>query len=68
MIPYLPFFLWQVSSSASKKVVSEFQEPTPPQSPPATTPILPQFQPEYKGELNAFSIQLFCVDERFEMR
>ncbi|PIK43371.1 putative cilia- and flagella-associated protein 61 [Apostichopus japonicus] len=57
-----------VSSSASKRVVSEYQEPTPLQSPPATTPVLPQFQPEYKGELNAFSIQLFCVDERFEMR
>ncbi|XP_064621787.1 cilia- and flagella-associated protein 61-like isoform X2 [Lineus longissimus] len=27
-----------------------------------------RFVPEYYGEANAFSIQLFCIDERFEMR
>lgn len=27
-----------------------------------------RFIPTYRGEANAFSIQLFCIDERYEMR
>ena len=27
-----------------------------------------RFVPTYKGAQNAFSIQLFCIDERYEMR
>lgn len=27
-----------------------------------------RFVPTFKGPLNAFSIQLFCIDERYEMR
>lgn len=26
------------------------------------------FVPKYFGESNAFSIQLFCIDEKYEMR
>lgn len=39
-------------------------------SPPPFTPMRTQkrFVPTYNGPLNAFSIQLFCIDERYEMR
>lgn len=37
---------------------------------PLTAPrnISKRFVPVYLGEDNAFSIQLFCIDERYEMR
>ncbi|KAK3093002.1 hypothetical protein FSP39_009876 [Pinctada imbricata] len=39
-------------------------------TPQPITPMMPQkrFVPTYKGAANAFSIQLFCIDERYEMR
>lgn len=46
-----------------KKLVPRTPKPPTPQA------RLPKrFVPKYHGENLAFSIQLFCVDERFEMR
>ena len=43
----------------------------PPKTPRPATPIakIPKrFVPTYHGESNAFCIQLFCIDESYEMR
>lgn len=52
-------------SSVKEEVPSRLGTPKP------ITPMtkLPKrFVPTYRGEQNAFSIQLFCIDERYEMR
>ncbi|XP_076099520.1 cilia- and flagella-associated protein 61-like isoform X2 [Mytilus galloprovincialis] len=52
-------------SSVKEEVISRLGTPKP------ITPMtqLPKrFVPIYKGAQNAFSIQLFCIDERYEMR
>ena len=32
------------------------------------SPVLKKFVPQYNGENLAFCIQLFCIDEQYEMR
>ena len=39
-----------------------------PKPPSPVSGLAKNFVPTYNGEENAFSIQLFCIDERYEMR
>ena len=39
-----------------------------PKPPSPVSGMAKNFVPTYNGEENAFSIQLFCIDERYEMR
>ncbi|XP_072032047.1 cilia- and flagella-associated protein 61-like [Amphiura filiformis] len=61
-----------VRSAVSKKSGSAHSSPreaTPqPSASPDMRPPSPKFSPIYHGDSNAFSIQLFCIDEKFEMR
>lgn len=41
---------------------------TPIETAPPTVVHRPPFEPQYFGESNCFSLQLFCIDELFEMR
>ncbi|OWF50418.1 cilia- and flagella-associated protein 61-like isoform X2 [Mizuhopecten yessoensis] len=53
-------------SSVRDEMSSRLATPIKPITPLSSLP--KRFVPSYKGEVNAFSIQLFCIDERFEMR
>ncbi|XP_030854264.1 cilia- and flagella-associated protein 61 [Strongylocentrotus purpuratus] len=48
-----------VAEEAAPSELSVSSEPSLPE---------PRFEPTYYGPANAFSIQLFCIDERYEMR
>lgn len=50
------------SSPLLEEAVGSLKPPTPPVG------VQKRFIPTYLGEENAFSIQLFCIDERYEMR
>lgn len=61
----MKIYMYIILSHDSFKVQSRLGTPKP------ITPItkLPKrFVPTYRGDQNAFSIQLFCIDERYEMR
>ena len=45
-----------------------FQLELSPKPPSPVSGLAKNFVPTYNGEENAFSIQLFCIDERYEMR
>ncbi|XP_041351130.1 cilia- and flagella-associated protein 61-like isoform X2 [Gigantopelta aegis] len=53
-----------LTQDTQQSMISSRSTPKPTQCP---SPIK-LFIPEYKGEPNAFCIQLFCIDERYEMR
>ena len=68
-----------VKSEASEKNLPQPEPPMEVLAPAVCDPVTPKpptpmarlpkrFVPKYKGPASVLSIQLFCVDERFEMR
>lgn len=66
-----------LSSSRASSVVEKVETPAAEEPATATEQVKKQptlalansmFVPEFYGESNAFSIQLFCIDEQYEMR
>ncbi|XP_033640473.1 cilia- and flagella-associated protein 61-like [Asterias rubens] len=54
-----------VSAQGDTDVTPAVPEPSPIPEPALPTP---RFDPVYHGESNGFTIQLFCIDEKYEMR
>lgn len=48
--------------------VPALPEPVTPKPPSPVARLPKRFVPTYKGQASVFAIQLFCIDERFEMR
>lgn len=79
MLDYMSDVSGSLSTSRSSSVIEKTDSPlggaddiTLPADQTKKEPALPpaptKFIPEYYGESNAFSIQLFCIDEQYEMR
>lgn len=79
MLDYMSDVSGSLSTSRSSSVLEKTEsplggseEPSLPVDQTKKEPTLPtapsKFVPEYYGDSNAFSIQLFCIDEQYEMR
>ena len=77
MLDYMSDVSGSLSTSRASSVMEKPESPPQeeaalPPEPVKREPTLPvapiKFAPEFHGESNAFSIQLFCIDEQYEMR
>ena len=80
MLEYMSDVSGSLSTSRASSVMDKpessidgaIEEPLNDMEPATKEPSLPpppsKFVPQYFGESNAFSIQLFCIDEQYEMR
>lgn len=80
MLDYMSDVSGSLSTSRASSVMDKpessldgrVEDPFPENEATAKEPSLPEapskFVPQYFGGSNAFSIQLFCIDEQFEMR
>jgi len=79
MLDYMSDVSGSLSTSRASSVIEKpessmaaVEEPPQPVAEQKQEPRLPKvnnsFMPEFHGESNAFSIQLFCIDEQYEMR